>query len=212
MSVLVLFCVLMLSCPVFAYSPFDYNEGGGGDYTISLVELNFVTDLSDVGARTRVLFHSGDDFGIGYEGFIFGSDKSGEYEFYWTNNFFFDVLFLEIWYDGYLGFSLGYVFGEELEGTHGIRALSGGLFLAGPVIKTPDGWPFIALDINFSSHNLGDTWNYYHCLAEIAVYPLGGGLRPLGITAGICFGKMGGEDFFSVSIGVSFGAYTISGI
>ena len=209
--VMPIFIVLMLACPAFAYSPFDFDDGGS-DYTISLVEINPLSDLSDFGARGRVLFHSGEDFGFGYEGFLLGSNKSGEYEFYWTNNFFFDVLFLEIWYDGYLGFSLGYVFGEELEGTQGIRAFSGALFLAGPIIKTMDGFPFIAIDINFSSHNLSDPWNYYHCLSEIVFFPFAGALRPFGISAGICYGRLNIKEFMCVSVGVSFGAYTISDV
>jgi len=202
--------IILLTNQVFAYSPFDYDHKSS-DYTVSLAEVNVLSNLSDFGARARVLFHSGGDFGFGYEAFALGTDISGEYEFYWTNNFFFDVMFLEIWYDGYLGFSIGYVFGEELDGTDGIRAFSGGLFFAGPVIKTPDGFPFIALDINFSSHNLDNPWNYYHCLSEIVVYPLGGGLRPLGIAFGCSFGEISGESFFCASIGMSFGAYTISG-
>jgi len=207
----ILLFIIVLSNSAFALSPFDIDEQKG-DLTLSFVEFNPMTDFDDFGARARVLIHSSGEIGFGYEGFLLATDRSGQTEYYWTNNLFMDVFFLEVWWDMYLGFSIGYVFGEELIGTDELNAFSGALFLSGPIYTTPDGFPFLTIDANFSSHNLGDPWNYYHCVAEIGVYPLGGGLRPLGIALGASFGRMGTEESICFSLGICFGSYTITGL
>ena len=182
--------------------------GSQASVAVSMIELNSILNIRKAGLKGRVLLHGG-DFGVGWEGLLMLDSKQNQQYRYLMSNLFIDVLFLEIWWDGYLGGSFGYAFGEELIGTKSFSGFSSAIFLAGPIIVGGDGFPILYFDLNFSSHLVKKLWDYYHFAGEVMIFPLGGPLRPLGFTIGFSFGEMQGYSFQGLILGISYGAYTI---
>jgi len=135
--------------------------GDTSSVSFSSVELNSILNIRQAGLKGRVLLRSG-DFGFGWEGLLMLDSKMSQQNTYLMNNLFIDCMFLEIWWNGFLGGSLGYAFGEELIDTKSFSGFSGSIFLAGPIIVGGDGFPRLYFDFNFSSHMLRKLWDYYH--------------------------------------------------